>query len=189
MPRYLQIFAIFSLCSLSLVSCSGQKGADNPMSGPEPGAEAPGASGGAVAAEARVRAAPCRSPPHRSSAKAVPVTIPSVGAAEAAQTVQIRAQVTGQLSAVNFSEGQEVKKGDPLFTIDPRPFEAVVAQAEAVLSRDTATATNQAAQRARYEDLYKRSCCRATSTKRRWRPANRRRRRSRPTRPRSTARS
>jgi membrane fusion protein, multidrug efflux system len=88
--------------------------------------------------------------------KAVPVTIPSVGAAEAQQTVQIRAQVTGQLSAVHFVEGQEVKKGQELFTIDARPFQAALSQAEAVLARDTATATNAQAQRARYEDLYKR---------------------------------
>jgi len=68
----------------------------------------------------------------------------------------VRAQVTGQLSAVHFEEGQEVRKSEPLFTIDPRPFEATLAQAEAVLARDTATASNAAAQRSRYEDLYKR---------------------------------
>jgi multidrug efflux system membrane fusion protein len=88
--------------------------------------------------------------------KPIPVTIPSVGTAEALQTVQIRAQVTGQLSAVHFSEGQQVRKGQELFTIDPRPFQAALSQAEAVLARDTATATNAQAQRARYEDLYKR---------------------------------
>jgi multidrug efflux system membrane fusion protein len=87
---------------------------------------------------------------------AVPVTIPSVGTAEALQTVQVRAQVTGQLSSVHFSEGQEVKKGQELFTIDPRPFQAALSQAQAVLARDTATATNAQSQRARFEDLYKR---------------------------------
>src|SRR6187431_1577918 len=88
--------------------------------------------------------------------KPVPVTIPAVGTAEPLATVQIRAQVTGQLSAVHFSEGQEVKKGQPLFTIDPRPFEAALAQAQAVLSRDTATQQNAQQQAARYEDLFKR---------------------------------
>jgi multidrug efflux system membrane fusion protein len=71
-------------------------------------------------------------------------------------TVQIRAQVTGQLSAVHFTEGREVKKGDPLFTLDARPFEAALQQAEAVLARDTAQAKNAQSQRARYEDLFKR---------------------------------
>jgi membrane fusion protein, multidrug efflux system len=86
----------------------------------------------------------------------VPVTIPSVGTAEAQQTVQVRAQVTGQLSVVRFTEGQEVRKGQELFTIDARPFQAALSQAEAVLARDTATSNNAQAQRARSEDLYKR---------------------------------
>jgi multidrug efflux system membrane fusion protein len=88
--------------------------------------------------------------------KSVPVTIPAVGTAEAISSVQIRAQVTGQLSQVHFAEGQEVKKGDLLFSLDSRPFEASLQQAQAVLARDTATANNATAQNARYEDLYKR---------------------------------
>jgi len=88
--------------------------------------------------------------------KSVPVTIPAVGTAEPLTTVQVRAQVTGQLAEVHFREGQDVKKGQPLFTIDARPFQATLAQAEAVLARDTATSNNAARQRANYEDLYKR---------------------------------
>jgi len=88
--------------------------------------------------------------------KAVPLTVPAVGTVEALSTVQIRAQVTGQLSKIHFSEGQEVHKGQTLFTLDPRPFEAALKQAEAVLARDTATAKNSQSQQARYEDLYKR---------------------------------
>jgi multidrug efflux system membrane fusion protein len=88
--------------------------------------------------------------------KAVPVTIPAVGTAEALATVQVRAQVTGQLSKIHFREGQEVRKGQVLFTIDPRPFQAALEQAQAVLARDTATAKNSLSQQARYEDLFKR---------------------------------
>lgn len=88
--------------------------------------------------------------------KAVPVTIDAVGTAEAFTTVQIRSQVTGQLSAVHFAEGQDVRKGQPLFTLDRRPFEAALQQAEAVLAKDTAQANNAEAQAARYNDLYKR---------------------------------
>ena len=88
--------------------------------------------------------------------KSVPVTIPAVGTAEPLQTVQIRAQVTGQLSAIHFSEGQDVRKGQPLFTLDPRPFQAALQQAEAVLARDTAKAKNAERQKAPYEDLFKR---------------------------------
>jgi multidrug efflux system membrane fusion protein len=57
---------------------------------------------------------------------------------------------------VHFTEGQEVKKGQELFTLDPRPFQASLAQAQAVLTRDTATANNAVRQRTNYEDLYKR---------------------------------
>lgn len=88
--------------------------------------------------------------------KAVPVTIPAVGTAEPLATVQIRSQVTGQLSAIHFAEGQDVRAGAPLFTLDARPFEAALQQAQAVLARDTAQAKNAQAQRARYEDLFNR---------------------------------
>ena len=88
--------------------------------------------------------------------RAVPVTIPAVGTAEPRATVQIRTQVPGQLSAIHFKEGQDVRKGAPLFTLDARPFEAVLQQAQAVLARDTAQAKNAQSQRVRYDDLFKR---------------------------------
>ena len=53
---------------------------------------------------------------------------------EAPDTVEIRARVAGTLDKVHFREGQVVKKGEPLFTIDPRPFQAEVARAEAQLA-------------------------------------------------------
>jgi multidrug efflux system membrane fusion protein len=84
------------------------------------------------------------------------VTIPAVGSAEPIATVQIRGQVTGQLSKIHFTEGQEVQKGAPLFTLDARPFEAALQQAQAVLARDTAQTKNAQSQRVRYEDLFKR---------------------------------
>jgi membrane fusion protein, multidrug efflux system len=88
--------------------------------------------------------------------KAMPVTIPAVGTVEALSTVQVRAQVTGQLGAIHFSEGQDVSKGQRLFSLDPRPFQASLQQAEAVLARDTATAQNAQAQKTRLADLFQR---------------------------------
>jgi membrane fusion protein, multidrug efflux system len=125
--------------SLLLTSCSSVR---NPASvGPPSGGR--GASGAAVpVVTARVVEA------------AAPVTIPAVGTVETMAGVQIRSQITGQLSAVHFSEGQDVTKGQLLFTIDPRPFEAALDQAQAVLARDAATAKNQQAELARYEDLF-----------------------------------
>ena len=87
----------------------------------------------------------------------MPVTLPAVGTAEPVSTVQVRAQVTGQLSQVHFAEGQDVKKGAAaVHARQPRPFEAALQQAEAVLARDTAQSKNAQPQQARYEDLFKR---------------------------------
>jgi len=84
----------------------------------------------------------------------MPVTIPAVGTAEPLVTVQVRSQVTGQLGQVHFAEGQEVRKGDTLFTLDARPFDAALRQAEAVLARDTAQSKNAKSQQARYKELF-----------------------------------
>jgi multidrug efflux system membrane fusion protein len=88
--------------------------------------------------------------------KTMPVMLNAVGTAEAISTVQIRAQVNGQLQEVLFSPGQDVRKGQPLFVLDPRPLEATVRQAEAVLTKDTAQARDAAAERQRSEDLFNR---------------------------------
>jgi multidrug efflux system membrane fusion protein len=57
------------------------------------------------------------------------------GRAEAVETVEIRARVTGQLMKVNFKDGAKIAKGDLLFVIDPRPYEAELARAEAEVTR------------------------------------------------------
>lgn len=88
--------------------------------------------------------------------KSMPATVKVVGAVEAVSTVQIHAQVTGQLSEITFREGHDVQKGQPLFDIDPRPFDVALKQAEAVLAKDTAQANNAEATRARSEDLLNR---------------------------------
>ena len=68
----------------------------------------------------------------------VPLDIQVIGNVEAYSTVTIKAQVPGQLTHVYFREGDYVKKGDLLFTIDPRPYQAQLSQAEANLARDRA---------------------------------------------------
>ena len=92
----------------------------------------------------------------RAEQKAVPVTVPAVGTVEAMSSVQIRSQVTGQLTAIHFTEGREVRQGDPLFSLDPRPFQAALQQAQAVLARDTATLQNAQAQQSRADALFQR---------------------------------
>jgi membrane fusion protein, multidrug efflux system len=115
--------------------------------------------------------------------KTMAVELQAIGTVEAYSVVSVRAQVGGELLRVHIKEGQDVRKGDLLFTIDPRPFEAAVAQAEATrakdvgliqqaraaierdmakisqtraaLARDEAQAKNAKIQEARYADLVK----------------------------------
>jgi len=70
--------------------------------------------------------------------KSVPVQVLANGTVQAMATVTINSQVDGQISAIHFAEGQDVKKGDLLFTLDQRPFEATLRQAQANLARDAA---------------------------------------------------
>ena len=63
--------------------------------------------------------------------KDVPLYLDEIGTCSAFETVQVQAQVTGQIIAREFKDGVDVKKGDLLFRIDPRPYEAVLASAKA----------------------------------------------------------
>ena len=87
--------------------------------------------------------------------KAVPLQIRNVGTVQAYVAVSVRAQVTGEIMEVHFREGQELKKGELLFSIDPRPYEAALAQAEAALARERAQMENAQTDVQRYEDLVK----------------------------------
>jgi multidrug efflux system membrane fusion protein len=70
--------------------------------------------------------------------KTVPVQIRAVGSVQAYASVTLKSQLDAEVARVHFSEGQAVKKGDLLFTLDPRPWETALRQAEANLGRDTA---------------------------------------------------
>ena len=85
--------------------------------------------------------------------KAVPIEIRNVGTIQAYTAVAVRALVGGEILQVHFREGQDVRKGDMLFSIDPRPYQAALAQAEAAVARDRAQAANAEADSKRYEDL------------------------------------
>ena len=87
--------------------------------------------------------------------KTLPVQIKAIGNVEAYSVVAIKSQVSGELTDVYFREGQDVKKGYLIFTIDPRPFEASLRQAEATLSRDIAQMENAMEEERRYAELVK----------------------------------
>ncbi len=88
--------------------------------------------------------------------KEMPLDVRVVGTAEAFSTVAVRAQVTGELKAVNFAQGEDVQAGQVLFTLDHRPLEAALNQAEANLARDTAQAANALVIAQRMDDLVER---------------------------------
>jgi len=85
--------------------------------------------------------------------KSVPVQLRAVGNVEPFNTVSVKSQVTGVLQKAHFKEGQDVKKDQLLFTIDPRPLEAALKQAEANLMRDSAQLRNMREQVRRYAEL------------------------------------
>jgi len=89
------------------------------------------------------------------SQKTVPVQIRVIGNVEAYATVSVKAQVSGMLDKVLFAEGQDVRKGQLLFTIDSRIFQAELRQAKAVLARDAAQARYAREQARRYGELLK----------------------------------
>ncbi len=109
--------AAFALAALSLAGCS-----DRASSAQNRPAAAPAVPVGVATAERRM----------------VPWQVTAVGNVQAYTTVGVKPQVAGQITQVHFQEGREVKRGELLFTIDPRPLEAAVRQAEATVAKDRA---------------------------------------------------
>ena len=81
--------------------------------------------------------------------KDVPLYLDEIGTCAAYETVQVQAQVSGQITSRHFQDGSDVKKGDPLFTIDPRPYQATFDQAKAQAALDQVTLKRQEDLRAR----------------------------------------
>ncbi len=115
MSRPLAVLGLAIAC-LSLAACSDRSGAQGRPVPPPP------VPVGVATAER----------------KAVPLQVTTVGNVQAYTTVSVRPQVAGQILEVHFKEGQDVKRGDLLFTIDQRPLQAAVRQAEANVAKDQA---------------------------------------------------
>ena len=134
---------LFALVQLIVAGCAGEEGA---AASGSPG-NGRGGRGGAPAVPVAVGTV---------VKKSMPIEISVIGAAEPFSSVAIRAQTTGQLTGVNFTEGDDVTAGQVLFTLDKRPLEAALQQAQANLDRDLAQAANAAQQAKRFEELAQR---------------------------------
>lgn len=87
--------------------------------------------------------------------KTVPLEIHAIGNVQPSSTVSVRALVGGELTRVWFKEGEDVRTGQMLFSIDPRPYQAALQQVQANLARDEAQRRNAESQAARYAELVK----------------------------------
>lgn len=86
-------------------------------------------------------------------AQPMPDYVQGLGTVQAFNTVSVKAQVSGQITKVFFNQGQEVKPGEKLFQIDPRPYQAALDQAVAAKDKDRATLEGATADLARYAPL------------------------------------
>jgi multidrug efflux system membrane fusion protein len=85
----------------------------------------------------------------------VPISVSAIGSVQPLSIVAVKALVNGQLERVWFREGEDVARGQRLFTIDPRPYQAALSEAQANLARDEASLRNAEAQARRYVELIK----------------------------------
>lgn len=90
----------------------------------------------------------------KAATKSVPVQVEAIGNVEAFSNVSVRTQMAGEIERAYFTQGQDVKKGQLLFTLDRRPFQATLSQLEANLARDQAQLANAQAQAERNNKLF-----------------------------------
>src|SRR2546421_11721013 len=86
-------------------------------------------------------------------ARDVPIYLDEIGRTAGVETVTIQPQVTGKVTQIHFKDGADVKKGDMLFSIDPRPFEAILAQAQANIAQQQANVKWAQSELARFSEV------------------------------------
>src|SRR6266850_1070804 len=138
MSKRVLLSTFLMLSAVTLAACGSNTSAAGPGAGGGRGGRGRGGDGAAApVVTAKV------------AEKDVPVDIAAIGNVEAYTMISVRSQVTGQLTEIGFREGDSVKQGQQLFTLDRRPFEAALAQAEANLTRDKALMAQAEAQLSR----------------------------------------
>lgn len=94
--------------------------------------------------------------------KTMPVIIEAIGTVEALNSITVYSRIVGQLVKIHFKEGQDVRKGDLIFTIDPGPYQEKLKTAEAKLAQDTAQLKYNEAQAKRYAYLFEKGAASRT---------------------------
>jgi len=141
MPKRYLILSLCLAIGVAVGACSSSAASSNAGGGRAGGGRGGRGRGGDSGAAPVVTA--------KVTEKDVPVDIAAIGNVEAYATISIRSQIAGQLTDVGFREGDFVKQGQQLFTLDRRPFEAALAQADANLTRDKALLAQAEAQLSR----------------------------------------
>jgi membrane fusion protein, multidrug efflux system len=143
LPYFLAVRALMCACIALALSGCGSTSADSKQRGS--GGKG-GRGGGQMIIPVAVAKAEIRD---------LPILLSGLGSVEAYNTVAVKSRIDGQLVKVNFREGQEVKQGDLLAEIDPRPYEVQLSQAQATLFKDQAALKDARLNLERFQQLYK----------------------------------
>src|SRR5215471_2649811 len=135
MPRLVCAHVLMIGVAVASAACGSNTSAAGPGGGGGGGRRGRGADSGAAPVVTA-----------KAAEKDVPIDLAAIGNVEAYATISVRSQVTGQLQDISFREGDSVRAGEQLFTLDRRPFEAALAMAEANLTRDKALLAQSEAQ-------------------------------------------
>ena len=142
LPYFLAVRALLCACIALTLSGCGNTSANFKQKGGGKG----GRGGGQMTIPVAVAKAEVRD---------LPILLNGLGSVEAFNTVAVKSRLDGQLVKVNFKEGQEVKQGDLLAEIDPRPYEVQLSQAQATLFKDQAALKDARLNLERFQQLYK----------------------------------
>lgn len=153
LSRLLIILAAVTLTALLLWRHFSQS-STTPVSGGEKNASQSRGNSNSGGRHAAMRALPPVQAAFTQSAS-VPYYLSGLGTVTAANTVTIRSRVSGELMALHFQEGQQVKAGDLLAEIDPRPFQVELTQTQGQLAKDQAVLANARQDLSRYQQLVK----------------------------------
>lgn len=145
LPYFLAVRALMCACIALALSGCGNTSANFKQKGGGGGGKG-GRGGGQMTIPVAVAKAEVRD---------LPVLLNGLGSVEAFNTVAVKSRLDGQLVKVNFKEGQEVKQGDLLAEIDPRPYEVQLSQAQATLFKDQAALKDARLNLERFQQLYK----------------------------------